>query len=383
MATSIEILEKLIAFKTVSRTPNIELIEYVRGLLEAAGVGCRVLENETGTNANLYASTGPTDLPGVMLSGHTDVVPVEGQSWTIDPFRLTERDGLLYGRGTADMKAFVACAIAALVEAADRDLSMPLHLALSYDEEIGCIGVRHMLGVLAQSEVQPRFCIVGEPTSLGIATGHKGKTAAKAVCTGREAHSSLAPQGLNALHLAADFIGALRDVQEDLEASGVTDGDYDVPWSTVHAGVMAGGTALNIVPNRCVVDFEIRNIQADDPDDIMNRLRARAEDISKPARERFADAGIEIEIVNAYPGLDTAPDGEIVAFMKSLTGANSTHKVAFGTEGGLMSGTLGVPTVVCGPGSMNQGHKPDEYVSRTQLDGCDALLGKLVDRLTV
>lgn len=378
MIRSLDILERLVAFETVSRTPNIALIDHARGLLEAAGIGCTLVENEDGTNANLFASTGPAGAGGVMLSGHTDVVPVAGQDWTVDPFRLTARDDKLFGRGTADMKGFVACAIRAMVLAAERSLTTPLHLALSYDEEIGCIGVRRLLDLLEDAP-RPAFCIVGEPTELAVATGHKGKLAARAVCTGREAHSALAPQGVNAIHLAAEFVGALRAIQNDLAQTGTRDGDYDVPYSTVHTGILSGGTALNIVPNRATVDFEIRHLKADDPDDLLARVEAAAEEI---AIAYPADCVIAIEVLNRYPGLDTAPDAEVVSFVKSLTGANATRKVAFGTEGGLFDGRLGVPTVVCGPGSMDQGHKPDEFVTRAQLEACDRMLEALLDRLS-
>lgn len=378
MVSSFEILERLIAFETVSRTPNIGLMSYVRELLSAAGIDSQLIGSDDGTCANLYATVGPGDRGGVMLSGHTDVVPVEGQAWTVDPFRLSERDGLLYGRGTTDMKGFVACAVHAVIKAAERDLATPLHLALSYDEEIGCIGVRKLLDVLDAAPVKPALCIVGEPTELEVASGHKGKTAARAVCRGYSVHSALAPTGINAIHLAGEFISALRAIQADLSEDGAQDGDYDVPYSTVHAGVIQGGTALNIVPDRCAIEFEVRNVQADDPADIMDRIHNEAARIA----DDYGESGsIEIEIVNSYPGLDTPPDAEVVSFVKSLTGRNSTTKIAFGTEGGLFSGHLGIPTVVCGPGSMAQGHKPDEFIARTQLEKCDAMLSTLLDRL--
>lgn len=379
MPTSLEILEKLIAFPTISRTQNLDLIDYARSLLEGVGVDCTLIRNEAGTNANLYATVGPLDRGGVMLSGHTDVVPVEGQDWTVDPFSLSERDGKLYGRGTTDMKGFVACAIHAMLRASDRELQIPLHLALSYDEEIGCVGVRRMLDMLDGAPIKPRFCLVGEPTELAVATGHKGKTALRAVFHGKEVHSALAPMGINALYLASEFLHALQDKQAVMETMGVRDGDYDVPYTTIHPGILKGGTALNIVPNRCTLDFEIRNLKEDDPSVILSDLV----DAARQIEATYApDGRIEIEQVNSYPGLDTPVDSDVVDFVKSLTGANSTTKIAFGTEGGLFSGRLGIPTVVCGPGSMAQGHKPDEFVSRSQLDKCDAMLSVLIGRLT-
>ncbi len=378
MPNTIEILDRLINFPTISRTPNTDLIHYVRDLLEAEGIPCQIIENESGSNANLYATVGPTDRPGIMLSGHTDVVPVEGQAWTVDPFTLTESDGRLYGRGTTDMKGFVACAIHATLAASKRSLNTPLHLALSFDEEIGCVGVRRMLEILQTAPIKPRFCIIGEPTELKIATGHKGKIAARAICRGKEVHSALAPNGVNAIHLASDFVAAVLAEQRHIETEGARDDAYDIPHSTIHIGMIRGGTALNIVPNRCDIDFEIRNIQQDDPDQILERIYAAAKVISD---SHPAEGQVEIEIVNRYPGLETAVESEVVDFMKTLTGQNATKKVAFGTEAGLFAQKLETPCVVCGPGSMAQGHKPDEFVAVSQLNDCDTLLAGLIDRL--
>lgn len=378
MPSSIEILEKLISFDTVSRTPNRGLIDYVRGLLDDAGIESTLVEDASGHCANLFATVGNREKGGVMLSGHTDVVPVTGQVWTVDPFRLTERDGNLYGRGTTDMKGFVACAIHAALEASKRPLATPLHLAFSYDEEIGCVGVRRLLDMLDAAPVKPALCIVGEPTELVVANGHKGKTAARAVCTGRSVHSALAPTGVNAIQIAADFIRLLQTIQRDIVGSDSRDDAYDIPYSTIHPGIISGGTALNIVPNECQVDFEIRNIQADDPAPLFARIKDEAAQIVAGYGE---GAGITIEIVNSYPGLDTPLDAEVVRFVQSLTGANSTTKLAFGTEGGLFSTQLGIPTVVCGPGSMAQGHKPDEFITMDQLAKCDSMLDALIERL--
>lgn len=375
------ILRDLIAFPTVSVNPNRDLIDYCANLLKDVGAEVTIIEDETGTKANLYATIGPRDRPGALLSGHTDVVPIDGQDWTLPAFELTEKDGNLYGRGTADMKGFVASALNAAQMAAKRDLKTPLHLALSYDEEIGCVGVHSMIDMLAAAPFRPVFCIVGEPTSLSVATGHKGKTGCQAVCKGREGHSALAPFALNAIYLANDLITAIRDVQADvIETCGHDDG-YDVPYTTLHVGVIQGGVALNIVPNICTFKFEIRNIVEDDPEPILDRIRAAAAEIAAKAQADFPEADIEIEVTNRYPSLGTPEDAEVVSFVKSLCGSNGTMKVAFGTEGGLFDQKLGVPTVVCGPGSMMQGHKPDEFVSVEQLGRCDEMLAKLVERL--
>ena len=376
-----DILARLIGFDTTSSKPNLALMDWVQELLAAAGITAQILPDASGGKANLYATIGPQDRPGVMLSGHTDVVPVDGQVWTRPPFVLTEAEGRYYGRGATDMKGFVASALAAALMAARRPLATPLHLALSYDEEVGCLGVASLIDMLAHAPHLPAMCIVGEPTGMQVATGHKGKIALRAACTGREGHSALAPMALNALHLGADFLGALRRLQDEVAASGLRDGDYDVPYTTLHVGKMQGGVQVNIVPNLCTLDFEIRNLAGDDPQALIDRLRVEADRITAPLKAAFPEAAITIDRLWDYPGLGTPSSAPVVQFVKSLTGANGTMKVAFGTEGGLFSTRLGIPTVICGPGSMAQGHKPDEWVSVGQITRCDAMLAALLDRL--
>jgi acetylornithine deacetylase len=376
-----DILARLIGFDTTSSKPNRALMDWVQDLLGGAGIAAQIIPDASGGKANLYATIGPQDRPGVMLSGHTDVVPVDGQVWTRPPFVLTEAEGRYYGRGTTDMKGFVASALAAALMAARRPLATPLHLALSYDEEVGCLGVASLIDMLAHAPHLPAMCIVGEPTGMQVATGHKGKIALRATCTGREGHSALAPMALNALHLGADFLGALRRLQDEVAASGLRDGDYDVPYTTLHVGKMQGGVQVNIVPNLCTLDFEIRNLAGDDPQALIDRLRLEADRITAPLKAAFPEAAITIDRLWDYPGLGTPSSAPVVQFVKSLTGANGTMKVAFGTEGGLFSTRLGIPTVICGPGSMAQGHKPDEWVSVGQIARCDAMLAALLDRL--
>jgi len=376
-----ELLGRLIAFDTVSDRPNLPLIHFLRDLLDGAGADVQLIADATGHKANLYATIGPADRPGVALSGHTDVVPVEGQAWTVPPFEMTERDGKLCGRGTADMKGFVAAATAAALKAARADLATPLHLAFSHDEEIGCIGVRSLIDMLAQAPFRPRFCIVGEPTSMQVGTGHKGKTALRAVCTGREAHSALAPTGVNAIHLATDLVAHLRNMQADIVVRGASDAAYDIPYTTVHAGIIAGGVQVNIVPNRCVLDFEIRNLAEDDPAAMIASVRQAANAIAAEYHDVAPESGIEISTLFSYPGLATPVDADVISFVKSLTGGNDTIKLAFGTEGGLFDRDLGIQTVICGPGSMAQGHKPDEFVTVEQIERCDAMLDALIERL--
>lgn len=377
-----DILARLVAFPTLSRQSNLDLLEYVDSLLRPAGVRCERFFSADGTQANLWASLGPEGSGGVVLSGHCDVVPVAGQDWSRDPFTLHLDHGRYFGRGTADMKGFLAVAIQALLRAAERELVQPLHLAISYDEEIGCLGVRGMLEALAARPARPALCIIGEPTGMRIAHGHKGKRALRACCHGQEGHSALAPDALNALHLGAAFVTRLQARQEQLQAQGARDPAYEIPYSTLHVGSMQGGTALNIVPNRCDLEFELRNVTGDDPDAILARIRQDANAIAAPYRNRFPTARIEIDEVSGYPGLDTPADSPAIEWLRALLGRDDPlTKVSFGTEGGLFQQGLGVPTLVCGPGHMAQGHKPDEFVSVAQLDDCAAFLAALTDAL--
>jgi len=379
---SVALLDRLIAFPTVSRDSNLDLIGYVRGLLTEHGIEATLIGSADGRKANLFATIGGSGSGGVVLSGHTDVVPTDGQAWTSDPFRMTERDGRLLGRGAADMKGFLACAVRAALLAAGRRLRRPLHLAFSYDEELGCLGVRGMLDQLAASGLRPEFCIVGEPTGMAVMTGHKGKVAARATCCGTAAHTALAPRALNAIHLATDLVGALRRQQAVL-AEGVTqDAAYDVPYTTLHVASIAGGLVSNIVPDRCAVTFEIRNIAADDARAVLGDVERDAAALVLAAQARFPQAAIAFEVTNDYPGLDTPLGAPVVAFACALAGSLPLGKVAFGTEAGLFQQRLGVPGVVCGPGSMEQGHKPDEFVTREQLGLCDRMMDALLDRLS-
>lgn len=376
---SLAILERLVGFPTVSRDSNLALIEYVRDFLASCGVGSKLYCDESGRKANLYAVVGPRDRGGVLLSGHTDVVPVDGQKWTSDPFRLVERGGRFYARGSADMKGFIACAMRAVALASARELRIPLQLALSYDEEIGCVGVRSLIDDMATWAHRPQFCIVGEPTLLRPAIGHKGKTALAAVCRGHAAHSAAPGRGVNAIYLATDLIDKIRERQAAIEASGPRDPGYEVPYTTLHVGVVHGGTVLNIVPSRCDLEFEIRNLPVDDTTKIVDAMRADAVAIARAVDRE--GVSIDVEVTNEYPPLDTPADSEVVALAAALTGQQERIKVGFGSEGGLFSEWLGIPTVVCGPGSIDQAHKPDEFIERDQLQRCDAMMDALLERL--
>lgn len=377
-----DILKRLIAFDTVSSESNLALIEYVRDVLASKGIEALIVEDETGSKANLFASIGPRHVPGILLSGHTDVVPAAGQAWTVPPFEATVKDGRVYGRGTCDMKGFIALALDAMLQAADLDLNRPLQLALSHDEEIGCVGVRRLLDVLELAPLRPFLCVVGEPTQMQFAVGHKGKASYRTYCRGQEAHSSLAPRAINAIHLASDFITTLRDSQRRIERSGARDEGYDIPYSTVHIGRIDGGKALNIVPNLCTLEFEFRNLPGDDPQLLLDELRERAEALVSEARQVSSVAAIDIELMNDYPALETHPSVEAVRLLHTFAAPGTEHiKVSFGTEGGLFANRLNVPVVVCGPGSIEQAHKPDEYISHSQLEAGERFLHTLLASL--
>jgi len=385
MTLSESLLDSLISFPTVSRDSNLAMIEFVRSYLDNLGIESALTHNDERTKANLYAVFGPGKEGGVMLSGHTDVVPVEGQNWAREPFRMSLEDGRLYGRGATDMKGFIASVLAMVDEAVKRDLKHPIHLAFSYDEEIGCVGVRRMIDMLESALERPGFCIVGEPTSLRVAVAHKGKVGAICRCHGVEAHSALADSGLNAIYLAAEMINGIRDLQARIELEHERDDQFGVPWTTLHVGTIHGGTALNIIPNMCEFRFEIRNLKSDDPMEIMSKIRDHADQVKARYTDDFPQADIGIEIFNEYPALDTGLEEEVVGYVQSLLQPEDTTapiKIDFGTEGGLFQARLGIPTVVCGPGSMQQGHKPDEFLSQSELERCDLFLARLLDDMT-
>jgi acetylornithine deacetylase len=377
---SVEILERLVAFPTVSRDSNLPLIEYVRDFLTARGIEVKLYPDALSRKANLFASLGPADRPGVLLSGHTDVVPVDGQSWSSDPFRLHERAGRLFARGAADMKGFLACALHAVDRALSRKLQVPLQLAFSYDEELGCLGIHSLINHMTSWAHRPRFCIVGEPTMLHPGIAHKGKTAFKATCHGQAAHSAAPQRGINAIYLACDLIGRMRQRQADIAGSGLRDAGYEVPYTTLHAGVIHGGTVINIVPAHCQVELEFRNVPGDDAAALTAGLHADAAAVVSAATGP-GDARIDLEVSFEYPALDTPSDADVVELASVLTGNRERIKVGFGSEAGLFSRDAGVPSVLCGPGSINQAHKPDEFIDLDQMLRCDAMLDALLERL--
>lgn len=373
------LLATLIGFATVSRESNLDMIGFIRDYLDELGVKSELFYNAERTKANLFATIGPRERGGIVLSGHTDVVPVEGQAWSVDAFRLTERDGRLYGRGTADMKGFIASVLAAVPGFVERDLKLPVHLAFSYDEEVGCLGVRPMLAELERRPHKPVLCLIGEPTELKPVLGHKGKLAMRCQVKGAACHSAYAPYGVNAIQYAARMISRLEEIGDHLAQPEYRDERFDPPFSTVQTGVIKGGRALNIVPAECEFDFEVRALPGFDAGQVADELQTYAEaELLPRMRAVKSDADIRFQSLSAYPALATSPDSEAARLLTLLTGSNEFGTAAFGTEGGLFE-QAGIPTVVCGPGSMDQGHKPDEFLTSEQLSDCDAMLARLAD----
>ncbi len=377
---SIEILDALVGFDTTSRNSNLPLIGWIEDYLDRHGVAHERIPDPTGTKSNVWATIGPVDKPGYILSGHTDTVPVDGQAWTSDPFRLARRDGRLFARGSTDMKGFLACCLAAVPAMTAQPLRQPIHLAISYDEEVGCVGVRGMIARLKTAAVRPAGCFVGEPTSMGVVIGHKGKLSLRVTVRGQTCHSSLAPHGVNAVEYAARLIVKIRDMAERLAREGARDPLYDVPFTTGHTGLVSGGTALNIVPDSCWFEFEFRTIAADDASALVDEVRAYARQELEPAMQRIApQAGITFEEKSGFPGLETPADAELVGLTQKLMGTRDLAKVAYGTEAGLFA-AAGIPSVVIGPGSIDQAHKADEFVAESELAKCGAFIERLLAR---
>jgi len=378
--TTVEMLERLVAFDTTSRNSNLELIAFVQDWL--AGFGIDSTRVDFGPDkANLVAVIGPEVEGGLVLSGHTDVVPVDDQDWTSDPFRLRlePEEGRAYGRGTCDMKGYIASALALVPEFLERDLKRPIILALSCDEEVGCTGVRPMIEWMRENLPPVAAVFVGEPTGMNVVTAHKGIEVMRTVVTGREAHSSCTHLGVNAIMAAGEVIVEInRIAAEEREKADPASG-FEPPHTTVNIGLVSGGTAKNIIPRHCVIDWETRLMPDAAPGVIPQRIREFARTRLEPAMKRVApDAGISTEIVNAVPGLRHDEDSPAARLAMRFAGANGCHRASYGTEAGLFA-QAGMPAVICGPGHIEQAHKPDEYVDLDQLAACDAYLRRLAD----
>ena len=376
MTSALDLVKDLIAFDTTSRDSNLALIDYAQALLEKAGARCRRTFDATGQKANLFATFGPDADGGFVLSGHTDVVPVDGQEWSADPFKPEVRDGLLYGRGACDMKGFVGTALALAPEIGKAKLKRPIHFALSYDEEVGCVGVKGLLDDLKSRNLKPALAIIGEPTLMKIVGAHKGGAKLVTRCCGREAHSSGPEKGANAVMMAGEFVALLDSVWDELRADA--DPRFDPPHSTIQATVIQGGTAVNILAKEADVTWEYRCLPDRDPNKIIARVKSRAEAEVLPKYQRRApEAKFDTVLHAQYPGLVMDEDSPAVRLARELTGANRVEAVAYGTEAGHFQ-SYGIPAVICGPGSIDQAHRPDEYCALSELDACENFLRKVI-----
>jgi acetylornithine deacetylase len=378
---AVSILSDLVAFPTVSSEPNRELVAYAAARLEDLGARVRVLKAEEGRKANLFATLGPDGDGGLVLSGHTDVVPVDDADWTSDPFTLRETHGRYYARGACDMKGFIACSLACAPLYAEGTLSRPLHFAFTYDEEVGCFGAQDLVRLLKEERLRPAAAIIGEPTSMRVIDGHKGCCEYTTTFHGLEGHGSAPERGVSATEYAARFMMRLLELREDLKRRAPPASPFDPPHSTVQVGRVDGGTARNVIARLANVDWELRPINGADKRHAVRTMRDYCNDVLLPQmRAVSADAGIETTTIGDVEGLGPVSDNEAVEIVTQLTGNYTVGTVAFGTEAGLFQ-SLGCNAVVCGPGSIEQAHKPDEFVARDQMAACVDMLAKLDAKL--
>lgn len=378
--SSIEMIRTLVSYDTTSRNSNLHLIEFIQGYLEDFGIASELVYDSSGKKANLFATIGAPDKGGVALSGHTDVVPVDGQNWSSDPYQTVQLDRLLYGRGTSDMKSFIAVCLAKVPSIVEKNLETPIHLAFSYDEEIGCVGVRTLLEKLESRPHKPRACVIGEPTGMRVIRAHKGKISKRCSIHGLECHSGLAHAGVNAVEAAAEIIAFLKREARQFRDHGPYDEEFTPGYTTVHTGVVNGGTALNIVPKFCEFEAEIRYLPSDNPDLVWERMQQFIDsEILPEMRAVYPEANIEWEKISEIPDLASS-DQELVKLVEDLSNSDGAGCVSFGTEAGLFEG-IGIPSVVCGPGFIDQAHKPNEFIAIDQVAQCELFIDKLVDRL--
>ena len=371
-------LARLIGFDTTSRDGNIPLIEWVEDYLDGWNIPHFRVDYEAGRKTNLFATIGPDVAGGIVLSGHTDVVPVDGQDWATNPFQLAERDGRLYGRGTCDMKGFIAVALALVPAFKAANLKTPIHLALSCDEEVGCKGVRPLVAYMRDHMKKPRLVIVGEPTSMQVVNAHKAALTFSTLVTGHEAHSSLTDQGVNAIMVAGELLGEINRIREELTARGDPTGRFDPAFSTIHVGVIEGGTAKNIIPRKCSFEWETRLLPTADIDEVPQRFEKFSRSLEPAMKKVASDAGILNARTNAVPGLAPEENSPAEQLALHLAEANGTHAVSYCTEAGLFQ-QIGIPAIICGPGSIEQAHKPDEYIDVAQMQRCEAFMLRLLE----
>jgi len=376
------ILERLVGINTTSRLSNLDLISYIQSYLQCFDIEAKIQLNDEESKANIVATIGPNVPGGVVLSGHTDVVPVDGQDWAADPFTLTEKGDQLYGRGSADMKGFIASALAAVPVFKAANLKRPIHFAFTYDEEVGCLGIQSLLPVLKDQIAQPRLVVVGEPTSMQVANAHKGQYVSKTRIWGREAHSSRPEDGLNAVAVAAELITFIGSLAAKARIHGPHDESFDPTYTSFNVGPISGGSAFNIIPNYCEFDWEFRAVPTADPAAILKEYTDFLQDVINPHLEAsFAECRAENAVWAYLPPLKAEPGSDAETLALALAGRNDTTVVAFGTEAGHIQ-SIDFPAVVCGPGDIAQAHKPNEFIDKSQLAACDAFMKRLADVLS-
>ena len=383
MALDLIALERrLIGFDTTSRNPNLALVDFLCEQLKALGLGVEVDRSEDGQKANVFATLGPPDASGLMLAGHMDTVPVEGQAWHTDPFTLTERDGRFYGRGTADMKSFIAQALLAAEALRSRKLKLPLHLAFTYDEEVGCDGAEHLMHMLrGGGRAMPGCAVVGEPTNFGVFRMHKGFHAGRVTVTGVEGHSSKPGKGANAIYAAAKVIARMVEVEQERKRHRSMEEFFEVPHTTLNVGTISGGTALNIIPNHAQVGFEYRTMPGEDPDFVLNQVRGYVSEVLLPEfRKQQPEVDIQVELTVQGQPMMTPAGAAIETLALELTGQQRSTAAPYYTEGAIYN-EAGIPTVICGPGDIDQAHRPNEFVTREQLEKGVTFLGRLIERV--
>ena len=382
----LELIRKLVSFDTTSRESNLAMIEWVRAYLGNYGIASALTFDDDRRKANLFATIpaqdGNATTGGIVLSGHTDVVPVDGQPWDSNPFEVVQQGDRLIGRGVTDMKSFLAVGLSFVPEFVRRGLRKPVHFALSYDEEVGCIGVRRLISDVLAQGLTPLGCIVGEPTGMPLVVAHKGKKAWRCRVRGFEAHSSLTPNGINAVQIACEIVAWIARRARELREAGRKDDAYDVPFTTVHVGTIQGGTALNIVPRDCAFDFEIRHLPFDDPDAFFAEVKTYAESFLPAMHAVAPGTHIEFDLLSTLPGFDTHEGSEITTLGCACNGTHGFGKVSFGTEASLFH-NANLPTVICGPGHIAQAHQPNEWVALEQIARCESFMRRLADQVCV
>jgi len=379
-----ELIRTLVSYDTTSRESNLALIHWIRDYLAGQGIASQLTYDDDRRKANLFATLpaqdGNATVGGIVLSGHTDVVPVDGQPWDTPPFEATLVGDRLHGRGVTDMKSFSAIGLAFVPELLRRGLARPLHFALSYDEEVGCIGARRLIADIVARGIKPAGCIIGEPSGMQVVVAHKGKRSHRCRVRGHEAHSSLTPLGVNAVQVASEIVTFLSQMARRFRDRGGFDAAYDVPYTTVHAGVIHGGTALNIVPRDCHFLFEFRHLPFDDPDELLSEVKRFAATLLPEMHAVDPATHIEFDHISTLPGFDTHGGSEIAELGKACSGAQEFGKVSFGSEAALFH-NAGMPAIICGPGRIAQAHQPNEWVALEQLALCEAFMRRLFDRV--